>query len=217
MKKAIRILILILLGGLIVALLVEVHEMKPKINVTSLSLIHATIPDRWQCISCGGEVVADWDYEEMSSEEYLDSLLRPVSANLHNGKIFHWLDRNNGYVVEATIVDYKVPAVAQMYFYLNDPKGRLRKEFWNFSYAPEDIVPTSWDWNNNEADQFAVRCGDGNQDECTGWFYQARYGQYYTLIYFYQELDYRTFSEVARAINENFITNLIQNGSLTHR
>ena len=93
-------------------------------------------------------------------------------------------------------------------YILDDPKDRLRDVYWNFEYEPENIVPEDWGWINENANEEAVLCGDGTQDKCTGWFYRARYGQYYILIHFYRDIHYEVFEEIVKSITNQFVRNL---------
>jgi hypothetical protein len=184
--------------------------MKPKIIVSDLDMSQAKIPTTWDCSWCKSAIVTEWEYVvETNRNWYSDYTTDPYSSNsLRDIRVYHWIDEIHGYVFELAIIDYKYPLVAQIHFYLNDPKDIYRKTFWNFSYAPENIVPKDWDWENNEADEYLVRCGIGTEERCFDWFYQARYGQYYLLIHFYQDLNYKNFEEIVKAINREFILNL---------
>jgi len=71
-------------------------------------------------------------------------------------------------------------------------------------------VPSDWDWVNKDANDEAVRCGGGTQDRCTGWFYLARYGQYYLWINFFQDTNYQTFEEIVKIINDQVVLDLSQ-------
>jgi len=208
MRKAFVIVVVLSLMCIIVFALVQAQETRLTLDISSLSLNQAKIPERWKCYRCEGEIITDWDYRELESNNNINSILLDNSSKYNDGKTFQWIDKENGYIIDTAIIDYKIPVVAQINFLLNDPKGRLKKVFWNYTYAKENIVPPNWDWNNHKADEVAVRCGDGTQEQCTGWFYQARYGQYYLIIYFRQNLDYRTFAEIAIAINETFLSHL---------
>lgn len=194
---------IILLGILIIIFLSQYLDLEPRINLQDLDMSQTSIPTRWLCNWCESERIAEWSYvDEDNPELYWDRSTRVPLTDL---KVIHWIDNNHGYVIQLTIIDYKYPYSASWNFDMNDPVGVYQNTFWNFTYAPENIVPPDWSWENKNADEDLVRCGDGTQERCTGWFYQARYGQYYLLVYFYQDLSYETFQEIVIAINESFL------------
>jgi len=191
------------LGGVVVFCLTQHSATEPRVDLLSLDFSEAAIPNTWECSWCTTEVAAEWDYVvEDNPELYWEPSTGLSSTRL---RVIHWVDANHGYVIQATVIDYKCPIAASLNFRLNDPLERLRGTFWNFTYAREDAVPQDWSWVNEAADEDAVRCGDGTQERCTGWFYQARHGQYYILVYFYQDLGIETFRAIARAIDEQFV------------
>lgn len=169
----------------------------------------AKIPTTWYDPQSGEKMQADWEYVLETGEYwYSDYPTGPLSKfPQEDVKVFHWIDNCHGTVFEVGVIDYKLPIIAKLFFLLNNPKGRLKKIEWNFSYDKENIVPKHWDWNSKDADQDVVLCGDGTEENCFGWFYQARYGQYYLLINFWQNLNYQDFEKIAKAINDQFILN----------
>jgi len=182
-------------------------DLRARLDISNLDMSRASIPTTWDCPWCEKRIVANWIYKvETDDGWYSDYPTGPFSRNQRNDvRVFHWVDQENGYVIELAIIDYKYPFIAQIYFSLNDPKDRLKKVFWNFTYAQDDIVPNDWGWTNDQASEYLVRCGDGTEERCTAWFYQARYGQYYLLVYFRQDASSQVFEEIAKAINEQFL------------
>jgi hypothetical protein len=205
--KILIILLVVISACIIVFTIIQFLDLRSKKIVSDLDMSQASIPTSWDCAWCDKRIVVHWKYQIETAEGWYSNYpVSPFSKNPRNDiTVSHWIDQENGYVIELAIIDYKYPFIAQIYFYLNDPKDRLRKVFWNFTYSPQNIVPVDWNFTNNEADQYLVRCGDGTQDHCFGWFYQARYGQYYLLIHFYQDLSYKAFQDIVIAINEQFI------------
>jgi hypothetical protein len=170
----------------------------------------ATIPVHWECEWCENQrVTALWEYNQVPLTYLGDDF--PVNKphnEQDNLKVIHWIDKNNGYVIELVLVDYGTPLNAIWEFWANDPKDVLRKVFWNFSYEPEKIVPENWTWKSQGANQEAVRCADGDQYHCLGWFYLARYGRYYLWLNFYQDTSYDVFQEIVKAIDAQFQLNI---------
>lgn len=211
LNKKILLLLCIIFLILLIFLCEQYFSLRPQIIVSYLDMNKTVIPTIHNCSTCGGSgSIGDWKYTVGTSiNDNSDYPTGPFSSAPKNDvQIYYWVDGSNNYMIELGIVDYKLPIIAKEYYFLNDPRGRLKNIYWNFLYSKQNIIPPSWDWENNSADEDVALCGDGTEDYCTGWFYQARYGQYYLLIHYFQGLDYKSFEQVVQAINDQFIAEL---------
>ena len=202
--------ILILL--LITTVFVVITERLPDHDLSKMNLQNVQLPTKWECDWCETERNADWVYEEII-DVYQQNGLSPIFIGSHDdtdAKLAYWIDKNNGYAIQIILVNYENPINGRIHFSVNDPVGILRKTNPNFQYDKSNIVPGDWDLVNKDADDEAVRCGGGTQDRCTGWFYFARYGQYYVWIRFLQDINYQTFEEIVKAINDQVVPYLTQ-------
>lgn len=210
MKRRMLLLIIIVISitsFCLVRYLVLNSGLKPDISVSSIDLSGVSIPITWDCAWCEKQRLADWRYETHVNDVYTekDPIARGMDNNKYELSLHNWIDQNHGYVIQTLIVDYEKPSMARWNYDVADPTGRFSKTCWNFTYSKDDIYPKSWSYTNPASDESVAECCWGTEEMCTGWFYQARYGQYYVLINFVQDIDYRGFQEIVKAINEEFL------------
>jgi hypothetical protein len=187
----------------------EFHSL-PQVDVINIDMRDTPLPIQWDCEWCKKKPNARWTYEETSNLTLQQDKLPiafPIDPDFSTKAII-WLDENDGYLIEVIIIEYRNPLEAKFYYLFNDPKGIYQKHNWNFTYAKDKIVPPEWNWVNPQADDEAVRCGEGDHDNCLNWFYQARFGQYYLLINFNNNLNLQGFEKFVIAINDQFLKNI---------
>jgi hypothetical protein len=194
------------------AAFIVITERLPDHDLSKMNLQNVQLPTKLGCGWCKTERNVDWVYEEIT-DHYQRDRLSPIFIGSYDdtdAKLAYWIDENHGYVIQLILVNYENPINGRIHFSVNDPVGRLRKTNTNFQYNKSNIVPSDWDWVNKDADDEAVRCGGGTQDRCNGWFYLARYGQYYVWIKFFQDTNYQTFEEIVKIINDQVVLYLSQ-------
>lgn len=162
------------------------------------------IPQNISCLGCNNKINFNWKYSTPVLNDADRDTFTSQNMSINDIRKFEWIDKTSGNVIEMDVVDYKAPLLSKWYYLLNDPRGRLKKGYWNFTYSKSNIIPAGWIKASEKADEQIALCGDGNEDNCTGWFYQTRYGQYYVLITFYQEADYISFENIVKSIISEF-------------
>lgn len=181
--------------------------------IDNLRLEKITLPGEWLCTWCDEEetVVPDWEFAEAEDWVYEDYDRYASSANPNDTMFVGiWQDSNSGGWIETVIADYKLPIRADLAYYLHDPPKIYWKSNWNFVYEKENIVPSDWDFINLAADEEAILCGGGDETRCGGWYYHARYKQYYLFIWYPLELDSGTFERIVEAVTEHFAEEIIR-------
>jgi hypothetical protein len=187
----------------------EFHSL-PQVDVINIDMRQARLPIQWDCTWCTEKPSAQWTYEETTNltiQQHKVPITFPVIPEFPTKAIL-WFDEYGSYRIEVIIIKYRNPFEAKLYYFLNDPKGIYQKTNWNFAYAKDKIIPPEWNWVNPDANEDAVRCGQGDYVNCLHWYYQARYGQYYLLIDFYPNISMEGFEKFVVAINDQFLKNI---------
>ncbi len=175
---------------------------KWSLKIDDIDMMETIIPSEFSCDQYEAEL--NWTYHEVTNERWLEYY---VADSNKETRAFQWVDETEGGVIHLAIVDFKVPAIAMMNYFLLDPAGR-KKEFYENFQNKTKFVPTNEIWINDFVDQDIVQCGTGTEEKCYGWFYRARYGQYYLYIEDSGPTCYSHFEQVVKAINTEFVKNL---------
>ena len=206
-KKHLLLIGCILITYLVFSFFSILAEKRKEIDLENLTFEYTVLPLSLKCSDCneGDHYILDWIY---TTDTDIWSIYYAAPAFIDNNELrikeIIWEDKASSNVIVTLIIDYQSPVIARIYFFLNDPKGKYQGEYWNFQYAKEDIIPKDWDFVNGKADEEVVRCGDSSKNSCGGWFYQARYGQYYILIHPYLEMDTEAAIEIIDVITGDF-------------
>ena len=212
--KSIANKVLIIIGILLILLLaawlsvwnINRLETKGAIDISALDMRGAHLPTQWTCSWCESPEVVDLDWiykvaDPVSMTFMDDSEEYPLNEIL-------WIDERTASVVRLVIVDYGSAVNARWIFWAINPSKIYRRTYWNFGYSPENIVPRDWDYRNTEADEERVQCASGTQGRCSAWYYDARYGQYYTVIESIPASDVTVFERIVNAVNQEFLRQL---------
>ena len=185
-----------------IVFLVRTNIYKLDINSGKLNIDRLKIPKRFSCDWY--DTTFDWDYHEILDERWLEYYV--VNSN-NDIKAFQWSDEREGAVIHLAIVDYKKPLVATYNYFILDPAGRKKEYYSNFENRTK-LVLTNRTWVNRVANQETILCGTGTEEKCYGWFYRARYGQYYLQIEMNGPACYQYFEQVVATINNQFIDSI---------
>jgi hypothetical protein len=189
-----------LIGILIFGVIVYLTQFRgiKRIDVSVLKMEKAILPEKFECSWYSLNNVK-WNYKNQYNEEYLY-----MGMTKTDGKIMHWIDDVNGGVVNAVIVNYEYPIIAKIYYFLQNPKWLYKDSFENF-ISSKPVNLNNWKWNNKFANEESVQCGLGSQEHCNGWFYRARYAQYFLYIRYQGPDCVESFEGIVKSINEQFI------------
>lgn len=181
---------------------VQFNGQKLDIDSNRIDMSNVEIPKEFSCDWY--DATLEWEYIEVLDEGWLEYYTANSSDSV---RAFQWSEELEGGVIHLAIVDYKYPIIATTNYLLLDPAGRKKEHYPNFENGIE-LVLTNRTWVNSIADQEAFQCGNGTEDKCYGWFYRARYGQYYLQIEEYGPTCYQYFEQVVGAINNIFFESL---------
>src|SRR5690606_14575178 len=140
----------------------------------------------------------EWEYQEQGHEEFLY-----LGSNVSDSKIVQWIDKKDFAVINLTIVNYKSPIIAYLYYRLQNPKNLYRYSYENFINQTNIALQQSWD--NGVSNEDSMQCGLGDEEYCHGLFYRARYGQYFLYIRYQGPDCEKSFTSIVKSINERFI------------
>ncbi len=203
-----KVIILALLSILILFLIFsQILTMEKRIDLEAINLQDTNLPTMWTCDWCKDkkDVHLDWEYNDALNDWGV--YYEPVSFSTTSDtklRQFSWFDKNTSNRVIVIVVDYSCPLLAKLNYSLNDPRGVFQRDFWNFIYDKENMHPSKWVFQNPEADKDTVLCGSGSENNCEGWFYTARYGQYYILVHSYMMMNGQVFENIVKVITDKF-------------
>jgi hypothetical protein len=175
---------------------------KLDVNDSKLNIGRVEIPKEFSCDWY--ETTFDWDYHEVLNERWFEYYVANSNDDI---KAFQWSDEHEGAVIHLAIVDYKYPITATNNYFLLDTAARKKQNYPN-NENKNKLVLTNRTWINRVANQETFQCGTGTEEKCYGWFYRARYGQYYLQIEASGPTCYQYFEQVVAAINNQFIDSI---------
>ena len=170
--------------------------------LTFINLEDAALPSQIVFVRDGERVIdaVDWIYNStpvaLSKRNFKEAMFAPVPFD--RIWLAGWNDDSGSRYLNVAIIDYQYPLLAWIGFELNKPSIRSRGS-WNFVYAPKDVVPKNWE-EYSSGDENLVQCGNGHEELCGEWYYQARYGQFYLLIELPGAANADSFNEIVKAI-----------------
>ncbi len=201
-KRAILIITITLFSILIIAIYLTQFQGIKSIDISALEMEKTQLPEKLEC-NWYSVNNAKWDYREQYSEEFLY-----MGATKDDRKSIQWVSESDNGVINVTIVNYGYPIIAKMYYSLQNPQRLYGDSYENFiNSTPVNL--DSWIWKNTFADQESVQCGLGDQEHCSGWFYRARYAQYFLYIRYQGPDCSETFENIVKAINKQLVSYLI--------
>lgn len=167
-----------------------------QLEISSLQMEGALLPAELKCDWYDINDI-NWNYGKQYQEEFIY-----MGYAASDGETFQWTDEKNGIVVNVVIVNYKSPIIAYLYYRLQDPY-RLYKD--SFSNAKNSNLYEFPLWKNTFSSEDTVQCAAGDTTYCNGWFYRARYSQYFLYIRYHGPDCIESFEHITKSINEQFI------------
>jgi hypothetical protein len=194
-----------IVGGYIV--LSFQSQLRDSIIIEKISFQDVELPSSLHCSWCNGkqQLMVEWNYREHGAGWSKNYTTPAFIKNSEINVIEHfWEDKKKSNIIIVLLIDYKSPIIAKINYMWDDPKNIYKNIFWNFEYDQAKIIPPQWTFVNQNADDEAVRCGNGSGTICEGWFYHARYGQYYILIHSYLKMDMEDFEIIVDLLTIEF-------------
>jgi hypothetical protein len=194
MRRKIFIILLILLVT-IVYLIINSFKFN-NVDISMFPMIETKMPTQLTCDWYDNNNV-EWDYQEQEREEFLY-----LGSSESDSKVAQWIHKEDGALISLTIVNYKSPIIAYLYYRLQDPY-KLNKD--SFSNVGDSNLVGFPSWENKFSSEDTVQCAAGDDKYCNGWFYRARYSQYFLYIDYHGPDCIQSFENITKSINEQFI------------
>lgn len=167
------------------------------IDVSMLLMEETNMPTELTCDWYDDKNI-EWEYQEQAHEEFLY-----LGSNVSDSKAAQWIAKKDFTVINLTIVNYKSPIIAYLYYHLQNPKNLYKYSYENFINQTEIELQRNWD--NELSNEDSMQCGLGDEEYCHGLFYRARYGQYFLYIRYQGPDCEKSFTNIVKAINKKFI------------
>lgn len=203
MKKRNILLILFLIlvfVSFVICLVINKSVFRKDIEISTLDMSGTALPSQLVCN--GQSYTASWTYEIPNQETYLNYQLLEI---IPDARAFQWIGNKDEGTIYLAIADYQTPLNAKLHYILLDPVKVYSDDYENFIYRSSKMTPNDWVWNNKFANEETIQCGLGNQEKCYGWFYTARYSQYFLSIMYYGPICSNGFESIVTAINDQFV------------
>jgi len=197
-KQRLRTILYVIILAITILVIRQVLLLRQKIELSDIDFQEELQGIRYSCN--GKSVNLNLSYEKVENERWYEIYVSNPDVDI---AAFQWVDDEFGAVTHLAIVDYKLPINAWLHYSLLDPSKRYKKLYSGMILNIEDTSENeTWSWVNEEVDQESIQLSN------FGWWYRARYGQYYLYIEDVGKGCSSYFQEILNRLNGKFVTYL---------